>query len=96
VICVPGYQGKEHTHNIEWLFLIAVWNIFILTPSSAPSAKREHYRDRAVLRGARGTWLCCICFCLSSCTIFCRWYQLTLSDQAQISLQLRVSISNLV
>jgi hypothetical protein len=24
VICVPGYQGKEHTHNIEWLFLIAV------------------------------------------------------------------------
>jgi len=48
--------------------------------------------------GRKGAWapICCLCFFLFLSIIICRLYKLTLSDQGQISLQVRVNLSDLV
>jgi hypothetical protein len=53
-----------------------------------------NYRDLAVRRGARApTVLHNNIVVFLSSIIICRLYKLTISDQAQITLQLRVSLS---
>ena len=43
-----------------------------------------------------GLRLCCICFIFLGSVIICRLYKLALSDPAQVTLQLTVSLSDLV
>ena len=46
--------------------------------------------------GDPGPGLCCVCFYLSRCVIIRRVHKLTLSDPVQVTLKLKVSLSDLV
>jgi len=66
-------------------------------PSPAPSPPsvptRRGAGKQVQVTAAR---FCCICFVVLGRIIICRQYKLTLSDQAQVALQLRVSHSDSV
>jgi hypothetical protein len=63
-----------------------------LEPQPPPSVPPRMGAGKQVyVTGAR---FCSICFVIFGSVIICRLYKLTLSDQAQIALQLRVSLSD--
>jgi hypothetical protein len=55
-----------------------------------------NYGGPAVWKGVRCQTLSCVCFVFVGTIVICRLYKLTLSDQAQPTLQLRVSLSDFV
>jgi hypothetical protein len=71
--------------------------------SAEPSADDEgtgvagsNYRGLAVRKGDRGPNLLHMFFFFLGSIIICQLYTLTLTDQAQVTLQLRVSLSDLI
>jgi len=71
-----------------------ICNIAVLCKATS-SQCREEGGSRNKLPGLR-TRLCCIRFCLSRSINICRVHKLALSDQAQVTLQLRGYLSDLL